>query len=176
MQEGTKITRLVLAAALCLLPTLMHAETNFAVFPKWQHALEGLEYCRPDCFDFEFKSNPDTRELVGQVNRYVNNVYEYEEEMTDYWKTPQEFVHDGGGDCEDFAIMKYMLLLNLGFADEDMDVVVGHVKGEAHAVLTLRLGRKLLVLDNQTNKLLDKNYFKQMKVAFRINRNGWERG
>jgi len=35
--------------------------------------------------------------------------------IEDTWKSPQQFMHDKGGDCEDFAIMVYELALCIGY-------------------------------------------------------------
>src|SRR5215216_667478 len=53
----------------------------------------------------------DSEEKLKIVNDFFNQ-FEYipdqeEKGQEDYWKTPDEFVRDGGGDCEDFAIAKY---------------------------------------------------------------------
>lgn len=38
---------------------------------------------------------------ITKLHRYILN-YKYISEKGDYWKTPIEFINDGGGDCEDF--------------------------------------------------------------------------
>lgn len=139
---------------------------------KWTHAMESIEYCTEDCDFYNTVFRSDDRQLLA-VNKRINQHYEYITETGDYWKSPKEFEADGGGDCEDFAIFKYQVLLNLGYADEDMEIVVGTVQGETHAVLVVTEGGKQIVLDNLSDKLLGRSYLKKMKVAFRINRNGW---
>ena len=68
----------------------------------------------------------------------------------EYWATPAEFFQHGGGDCEDYAIAKYAALRMLHWPTEDLWVVlVSDVqRKEDHAVLVVRLGKTLFVLDN----------------------------
>jgi Bacterial transglutaminase-like cysteine proteinase BTLCP len=59
---------------------------------------------------------------IGHVNSAVNAfVYRSDREMhgvDDYWDAPFELMQRGAGDCEDFAIAKYMLLLQAGIPRE----------------------------------------------------------
>ncbi|MEM7216993.1 MAG: transglutaminase-like cysteine peptidase [Pseudomonadota bacterium] len=87
------------------------------------------------------------------VNRYVNHRdYEVDRRSNDHtgerrprgsprshWSTLFEFMRRGG-DCEDYAAAKYFLLRRLGFAPEDLRVVVTWEKRERgyHAVLAVR--------------------------------------
>lgn len=57
---------------------------------------------------------------IGHVNAAFNTfAYRTDREIhgaDDYWDSPLEFVARGQGDCEDFAIAKYFLLLRSGVA------------------------------------------------------------
>lgn len=69
------------------------------------------------------KGQPVAAQLAG-VNDFFNqlgfvddvNVWRQE----DYWATPVEFLGVGRGDCEDFALAKYLTLLELGVPDDQM--------------------------------------------------------
>ena len=39
---------------------------------------------------------------LDEAWQYVAS-FNYQDDPYGYWKSPHEFVHDGGGDCEDFA-------------------------------------------------------------------------
>lgn len=91
---------------------------------------------------------------IKAVNRAVNAL-PYVADSTnwgqaDYWATPEEMLARGG-DCEDFATAKYFALRRLGFAETDlrMAVVWDVVDREQHAVLLVRTGERVLVLDNK---------------------------
>ena len=94
-------------------------------------------------------------EQLAAINRTVNHRIAYREDLDahgqlDVWSTPQEIMAAGAGDCEDYAILKMHLLSLVGVATEDMHVVVvraDHLVAK-HAVLTVRQGEEVLVLDN----------------------------
>jgi predicted transglutaminase-like cysteine proteinase len=75
----------------------------------------------------------------------------------DYWASPLEFLVNGG-DCEDYAIAKYVSLRMLGVPDEDMLITVGWSQEQDahHAVLVVDAdpdenGALPVVLNNTTN-------------------------
>lgn len=52
---------------------------------------------------------------VEEVNDYING-YSYIPDsqnynLSDYWASPDDFFRNGGGDCEDYAISKYFIIL-----------------------------------------------------------------
>ncbi len=61
---------------------------------------------------------------LERVNTYLNGIvgkydaHSYGAE--DYWASRGEFLAQGGGDCEDYAIAKYFTLKDLGFSSSDM--------------------------------------------------------
>lgn len=72
--------------------------------------------------------------------------------VADYWADPEAFLR-GGGDCEDYALAKMAALRSLGWAAEDLEVlVVADMEqgGRAHAVLRARLAGVDWLLDNQS--------------------------
>jgi predicted transglutaminase-like cysteine proteinase len=67
-------------------------------------------------------------------------------ERGDAWVTPIELLRRGG-DCEDFAIAKYFLLIELGVSMSDLRLVAQ--RGPDHMVLLVHArGGEWLVLDN----------------------------
>ena len=100
----------------------------------------------------------------------------------DYWATPGEFMANFG-DCEDYAIIKFLSLKLLGFKDEDLRVVA--VKD-----LNLKIGhdvlivywkdpksgkRRRLLLDNQIKKVVDARAVRHYQPVFSINSKNWWR-
>ena len=79
---------------------------------------------------------------LGTINSKVNQ-YAYIGEEVDTWKTPEDFYADGGGDCEDFAIAKYVLV-DSKYTREIM-VVWDVPREKYHAVL---LVQGYWILDN----------------------------
>jgi hypothetical protein len=75
----------------------------------------------------------------------------------DVWSSPLATFASGRGDCEDYAIAKYVALLETGFPVDDLRVTVVHdVRVRAdHAVLTARLDGYWIVMDNIRTSLLE---------------------
>lgn len=68
----------------------------------------------------------------------------------DYWATPEEFLERRLGDCEEYAIAKYLTLKELGWSDDDMRIVVlwdSRIQ-EHHAVVAVRHEGREWLLDN----------------------------
>lgn len=94
-------------------------------------------------------------EQLRAVNLFVNRWPYRPDQDTygrrDHWATPLEFFANSG-DCEDYAIAKYVTLRRLGVPADDLRMVVlqDTSRGIAHAVLVARAtaGADWLVLDN----------------------------
>lgn len=98
-------------------------------------------------------------EQIRAVNSFVNRS-PYREDgrnygRRDHWATPLEFMRHSG-DCEDYAITKYYSLRHLGFAADQLRLVVvrDKVREMAHAVLAVYLGDEVLILDNLTDAIM----------------------
>ena len=95
----------------------------------------------------------DLLDLARKINRRVNLVVSQLSDpenygVADYWTLPA----NGNGDCEDFVLQKYKLLLDAGVDSRDLSIaVVLDRKGNNHAVLVLRHGSGDLVLDSLTS-------------------------
>ena len=99
---------------------------------------------------------------VEAVNRYVNQRVEFVDDSRQYgrvdlWSAAAETLRRGRGDCEDYAIAKLQMLRAAGFADRDLYLVVAKdlVRRSDHALLVVRAGRRMLVLDNGTDAILN---------------------
>ena len=97
------------------------------------------------------------RERIDAVNAFFNRIpYVHDPGnwgVPDYWASPLQFL-SRAGDCEDYAIAKFVTLRQLGFAGDDLRIVVldDLNLGIAHAVLVVVDGDRLLVLDNQNSR------------------------
>ena len=93
---------------------------------------------------------------LAQANTFFNQLrFLNDDELwksRDYWATPLEFLGRGAGDCEEFAIAKYVTLVKTGTPTSKLRIT--YVKAlelnQAHMVLTWaeRAGDVPLVLDN----------------------------
>lgn len=97
------------------------------------------------------------------VNNFFNLQLRFEDDRTlwhqpDYWATPVEALRIGGGDCEDYAIAKYITLRRLGISAEKLRIT--YVKAirlnQAHMVLTYyeQPSAVPMVLDNLVGGIL----------------------
>ncbi len=92
---------------------------------------------------------------LAQINSWVNQHIRYTDDRvafgkSDFWASPAQSLK-GRGDCEDYAIAKYVSLLSLGFSDSDMRIIVVNDtrKNLGHAVLSVRTSSGNYILDNQ---------------------------
>lgn len=118
-------------------------------------------------------------ELARAVNRFWN-AFPYIEDIRnwkkqDYWAAPYEFLKKSG-DCEDYVIVKYLTLRQLGVAARDMRILVVNdtFRGLAHAVLGVNVGGTVYILDNVSNAILSHDKLGQYRPQFSVNEdNAW---
>lgn len=101
------------------------------------------------------------RARIGVINRAVNLAIEPMSDLAqwgvlDRWSPPLETFTTGRGDCEDYAIAKYVALTAAGVAAEDVKLVIirNTAANEDHAVTTARLDGHWVVLDNRSLTLV----------------------
>lgn len=98
-------------------------------------------------------------EQLRLVNRYVNRARYIPDrrnwKRADYWAAPEE-LFSRGGDCEDYAIAKYLSLRSLGISPERLRIVVLYDKRrrEDHAILAVFGDEETLILDNHYRRVL----------------------
>jgi hypothetical protein len=75
----------------------------------------------------------------------------------DYWATPLETLATFGGDCEDIAIAKYLMLYVMGISTDQLFMAyVLNSRKQRHMVLLYResSGSEIFVLDNEHHRVL----------------------
>lgn len=96
--------------------------------------------------------------------------------VEDYWKSPEEFIIDGGGDCEDYAIIKYFTLATLGIPSEQLRItyVTSSKIKEAHMVLSYYPSPEAepLILDSLESKILKASQRPDLKPVYSFNADG----
>lgn len=140
------------------------------------------EACRPGRIDparlVRAAKRAAPLERLRMVNAAVNRVAYVEDSenygAADYWATPDEFMARGG-DCEDYAIAKYMLLKRAGVPVDAMRVVVVQdlALSTSHALLSVRLGGVDYILDNQAKAVLPEAEVARYRPVYSINETGW---
>ena len=115
------------------------------------------------------------------VNDFFNRSIEFVSDsrlwnMNDYWATPLEFLAQGAGDCEDYAIAKYFTLKEMGLSEEKMRIT--YVKAielnQAHMVLTYFDTPKSvpLVLDNLITEIKPASEREDLMPVYSFNGSG----
>jgi len=97
------------------------------------------------------------RARLGEINRAVNLSIKPASDwaqygVADFWSAPLATLSVGAGDCEDYAIVKYVALRESGIVPDDLRLVIVYdIKRETdHAVVAVRLDQEWLILDNRT--------------------------
>ncbi|MBI1363006.1 MAG: hypothetical protein GC134_03390 [Proteobacteria bacterium] len=116
-------------------------------------------------------------DMLREVNAFANRwPYRSDEQVwhkTDYWASPLEFIeHDG--DCEDYAILKYVSLRALGYTDDRLRLVVVRdtIRQTGHAVLAVYpqgSGEQIYVLDSLITDVLPDTGFLQYDPYYSVN-------
>ena len=128
-------------------------------------------------FIAELKTLP-LRARVARVNDAMNRV-RYVPAVTnwhdpDHWETPFEFLARGG-QCQDYAIAKFMALEQSGVPEEDLRfaVVRDASLGADHAVAIVYVDGEALVLDNLVADVRPDSAIDRYIPYYSINRLGW---
>jgi predicted transglutaminase-like cysteine proteinase len=176
-----------------LFGTVEFRAESLAALPQWQRTLrrieqersiyelcsEGSKACpsrQAIAWQAMIKSQTDRARMdqLRAVNRFLND-WRYKSDAQnygerDYWASPLEFLSHSG-DCEDYAVIKYVSLRQLGFAADQLRVVVVRdvVRDLAHAVLAVYLDDQVYILDNLTTAILPQERVSQYVPYYSIN-------
>lgn len=132
---------------------------------RWQKLIESV------------RSMPALQKL-NRLNPAINSMAVYADDAViygapDYWASPGEFLK-GRADCEDYAIVKYFSLLQLGFAPRQLRIVIvkDRNRGVLHAVLTVELGSKIYVLDSLRGQPIEQQFALKYEPISSVNTDG----
>jgi predicted transglutaminase-like cysteine proteinase len=167
-------------------------QTTSEIISQFRHALSNQKVAgtdevdcdHPGCRLYAWKEflaglrGKSPAEQLAAVNSYANHKrYRTDKDnygTGDHWATPGEFL-SRGGDCEDYAIFKFLSLRYLGFSADSMRIVVlvdTRLKAP-HAVLAVDMNDDVLVLDNQTNEIVSHKKIPQYVPVYSVNETGW---
>jgi predicted transglutaminase-like cysteine proteinase len=163
---------------------------NIALFPKWQGALERYfdESSEPSGVSRQdlaiwqrFLDGLEDRGPMAQIEavnaemnrqRYIQDPPNWG--VPDYWATPLQFF-EKNGDCEDYAIAKFMSLRALGWPNDAMRIVVLKDMNLQlmHAVLVVYHGGRAYVLDNQIDQVMQADRIRHYRPIYSVNETSW---
>ena len=113
-------------------------------------------------------------QINAQMNaaRYIVDPKNYG--VSDYWATPKQFFVKNG-DCEDYAIAKYLSLRALKFPKDRMRLVVLMDENLrlAHAILAVYHEGDILILDNQINKVVSHRRIRHYRPVYSLSESNW---
>jgi predicted transglutaminase-like cysteine proteinase len=119
------------------------------------------------------------RARIGIINRAINLAIRPMSDLAqwgviDRWSSPLETFTTGLGDCEDYAIAKYVALMQAGVAAEDIRLVVVRdlAFGEDHAVVATRLNGDWIILDNRWLTLVEDSEMRRTVPLFVLDQTG----
>lgn len=180
-------------AALAAYPALFGTQEihsgNLKLFPKWRGTMDRFGEEKNGCTDplcdnvywtnlLDEMAGADRMAQIERVNREMNErlyiVDPINWGVPDYWATPFQFLRKNG-DCEDYAIAKFMALRALGFENPEMRIVVLNDLnlGIAHAILVVYIDDGALVLDNQISSVVPAESIRHYQPVYSVNEEGW---
>lgn len=129
---------------------------------------------------------------LSRVNEFFNYRTRFEDDIAawsqaDYWATPLETLVRGRGDCEDFAIAKYVSLMDLGVPQSKLRLIYaradlrafGGPSSQAHMVLGYYEdpNGEPLILDNLAGRIQPASARPELTPVFSFNGQGlWAGG
>lgn len=125
-------------------------------------------------------ASKDRRTQLEAVNNFMNGAPYITDPMNygvpDYWATPLQFLTKNG-DCEDYAIAKFISLRELGFDNAQLRIVIVDDLNlrVPHAVLAVHLEGRVFVLDNQIPRVISAELVRHYRPIYSINEEYWWR-
>jgi len=122
------------------------------------------------------------RARFGEINRAINLAIRASSDLAvygemDVWGSPLATFTHGAGDCEDYAIAKFVALREAGVRQEDLRIIIMRdiFHGEDHAVTAARLDGHWLLLDNRRMAMVEDASIRNYRPLFVIDETGLSR-
>jgi predicted transglutaminase-like cysteine proteinase len=119
------------------------------------------------------------RARLGEINRAINLAIRPMTDLAQYgqidvWSSPLETFAHAAGDCEDYAIAKYVALRLAGISADDLRLVVMRdtIRGDGHAVAAARLDGHWLMLDNNRMAMVEDADMRNYRPLFVLDERG----
>jgi predicted transglutaminase-like cysteine proteinase len=122
------------------------------------------------------------RARLGEINRAINLKIKPMSDLAlygadDVWSPPLATLAIGAGDCEDYAIAKFVALQEAGVSADDLRIVIlrDDIRKEDHAVVAARLDGSWLMLDNRHMLMVEDRQVRNYHPEFLIDDDGVKR-
>jgi predicted transglutaminase-like cysteine proteinase len=116
---------------------------------------------------------------IGVINRAINLAIRPTSDLQQWgvverWSAPLVTLTTGRGDCEDYAIAKFVALRLAGIAPEDVKLVAVRDReaNDEHAVVAVDVDGRWIVLDNRWLALLTDSELRRMLPRFVMDESG----
>jgi predicted transglutaminase-like cysteine proteinase len=109
---------------------------------------------------------------VNAAIRYVSDIAQFG--VPDRWSSALASFATAKGDCEDYAIAKYVVLQQAGFPQDRLRIVLVRDRSvrQDHAVLAARLDDHWLILDNRWSRIVSDAEARNLVPLFALNQSG----
>lgn len=116
------------------------------------------------------------RARMGVINRAINLAI-HPKSDPGRWMPPLDTLSAASGDCKDYAIAKYVALMEAGIAEKDLRLVIVRdiALGEDHAIVAARLGQDWIMLDNRWLTLVQDIEMRRVVPLFVLDHDGLRR-
>lgn len=176
-----------------LFNTIAYKNESLAALPQWQRVLDeivqekttyqacaqGLSPCAPKALlawraMINAQSGQTHIAQMRAVNRFVNQWPSKADidnhQQQDFWSSPLTFLRQSG-DCEDYAIIKYVSLREMGFDAEQLRIVIvkDSLRDLAHAILAVHVEGEIYILDNLFQAILPQMKVRQYLPYYSVN-------
>ena len=119
------------------------------------------------------------RARLGEINRAINLAIHPKSDLAQYgeidaWSSPLLTFTTGSGDCEDYAIAKFVALRLAGIVPDDLRIVIVRdtIHGGDHAVAAARLDGHWLTLDNRRMAITEDAHIRNYRPLYVIDQYG----
>ena len=161
-----------------------------ALQPEIDHDNQTLAHCREDAASCPAHAAQLTRLIdtvrsksgfaqLDEVNRGINAAIRYVSDIAqfgvpDRWSSALASFATTKGDCEDYAIAKYVVLQQAGFPQDRLRIVLVRDRSvrQDHAVLAARLDDHWLILDNRWSRIVSDIEARNLVPLFALNHTG----
>ena len=169
-----------------ILPPAASYNDSIDNLPKWERIIEFYNMANLSNPSPEYREwwnfirsikNDTPVDQITKTNKWLNK-FTYKQDnwiynRADHWATPSEFLKNGG-DCEDFAIIKYMTLRRLGFRTDQMKIAMVYdiYSGTDHSYLVVTFGNRTFVLDSREQSTNPQLFKKRYQAHYAFNEKG----
>ena len=119
---------------------------------------------------------------IGEINRAFNLAIKPMSDLAQYgvedkWTSPLATLSAGAGDCEDYAIAKFVALSEIGIPADDIQLVILRetATAEDHAVVAVRFESRWHLLDNRHLIMIEDRQLDHYRPIFAMNADGAKR-